>query len=95
MPVGSSLDAKGNGLLIEGLQPLSFSAMPYVDEDFDAGNTKKNQHINDIVKRDQVTLQVDLLQRGLGGDNSWGRPPHDQYRLTKNNYSYSYIIKPL
>ncbi|EOR93812.1 Beta-galactosidase [Arcticibacter svalbardensis MN12-7] len=88
-------DDKGNGILVQGLQPLSFSAMPYYDEDFDAGNTKKNRHTNDIVKRGVINLQVDLLQRGVGGDNSWGFLPHDPYRLINNNYSYSYIIKPL
>ena len=88
-------DEKGNGILIEGLQPLNFSAMPYYDEDFDAGNTKKNRHINDVVERPLVNVQVDYRQRGVGGDNSWGMLPHDQYRLTDFNYSYGYIIKPL
>ncbi len=88
-------NANGNGLLIKGLQPLSFSAMPYYDEDFDAGLTKKNQHINDVIKRDLVCLQIDLIQRGVGGDNSWGRLPHDPYLLTNKTYSYGYIIKPL
>jgi beta-galactosidase len=85
----------GNGVMIESLQPVGFSAMPFYDEDFDAGNTKKNRHINDINPRQLICVQVDGWQRGVGGDNSWGRPPHDQYRLTAKQYSYSYIIKPL
>jgi beta-galactosidase len=86
---------QGKGVLIKGFQPLSFSAMPYYDEDFDPGDTKKNQHINDLVKRDVISVHVDLLQRGVGGDNSWGRLPHEKYRLNSNTYQYGYIIKPL
>lgn len=85
----------GNGVLIEALQPIGFSAMPYYDEDFDAGNTKKNRHINDVVERPIICVQVDGWQRGVGGDNSWGMPPHKQYRLTEKQYSYTYILKPL
>ena len=69
--------------------------MPYYDEDFDAGDTKKNRHINDIVERPLINLSVDFKQRGVGGDNSWGMLPHDQYRLRAGNYSYGYIIRPL
>ena len=29
----------------------------------------------------------------MGGDNSWGALPHEQYRLLDKKYSYSYIIK--
>jgi len=41
-----------------------------------------------------VALNVDLQQRGLGGDTSWGAQPMDQYRLLDKKYSYSYIIRP-
>ncbi|MAG88976.1 MAG: hypothetical protein CMB97_16745, partial [Flavobacteriaceae bacterium] len=41
---------------------------------------------------DKVFLHIDLKQRGLGGDDSWGRYPHQQYRLEDNSYQYSYII---
>ncbi|HLP37708.1 glycoside hydrolase family 2 TIM barrel-domain containing protein [Lacibacter sp.] len=86
---------KGDGVMIEALQPVGVSAMPYYDEDFDAGNTKKNRHINDVVERPLICVHVDGWQRGVGGDNSWGMPPHNQYRLTAKQYSYSYIIQPL
>lgn len=85
----------GGGVRIEALQPVGASAMPYYDEDFDAGNTKKNRHINDINERHIICVQVDGWQRGVGGDNSWGMPPHNQYRLVAKQYSYSYIITPL
>ncbi len=85
---------EGYGLRIEGLQPLSVSALYYHSEDLDPGFTKKGQRPIDIYERENIVLNVDLLQRGLGGDDSWGRHPHNEYRLTDSNYKYSYLIKP-
>lgn len=86
---------EGVGIRIEGMQPLSVSAMPYRSEDLDPGLTKKQMHYSDIEPRREVVLQVDFAQRGLGGDNSWGMSPHDQYRLTADKYSYGYVITPI
>jgi beta-galactosidase len=86
---------QGLGIRIEGLQPLSVSAMPYRSEDLDPGLTKKQMHYSDIEPRREVVLQVDLAQRGLGGDDSWGAVPHEQYRLEADSYEYGYIIRPI
>ena len=83
---------KGQGLLIEGAQPLGFSALNNTTEDLDPGLTKKQQHQNDVKPRMEVYLQVDLKQRGLGGDDSWGALPHNEYRLLDKKYSYTYTI---
>ena len=88
-------DSEGAGLRIEGLQPLSISAMPYRSEDLDPGLTKKQMHYSDIEPRREVVLCVDLAQRGVGGDNTWGAQPHDPYRLTADKYEYGYIIYPI
>lgn len=87
---------EGIGIRVEGLQPLSVSAMPYRSEDLDPGlGMKKQMHYSDIEPRREVVLHVDLAQRGLGGDTSWGAQPRDQYRLTADEYSYGYIISPI
>ena len=84
----------GTGIKIEGKQPLGFSALNMSTESLDSGNNSKAQrHPTDIVVEDKVYLHIDLKQRGLGGDNSWGALPHEQYRLINNNYNYSYTIK--
>jgi beta-galactosidase len=88
-------NTEGVGISVEGLQPLCFSAMPQLTEDFDEGNTKKNRHITDIIKRPFVTLHVDLAQRGVGGDTSWGAETHEPYRLKAKKYSYGFVIKPI
>lgn len=90
------MNKEGNvGLQIEGLQPICFSALNVSTEALDPGLTKKQQHTNDIVPQDVVYLHIDLKQRGVGGDNSWGARPHDPYRLLDKKYSYSYVIRPI
>ncbi|MEP7110251.1 MAG: glycoside hydrolase family 2 TIM barrel-domain containing protein [Ferruginibacter sp.] len=84
---------EGRGLQIEGLQPVCFSATNNKAEDLDPGLTKKQQHWVDIKPRNEVYLHIDLKQRGVGGDNSWGALPHQPYRLLDKKYSYSYVIR--
>lgn len=88
-------NSEGLGIRIEGLQPLSVSAMPYRSEDLDPGFTKKQMHYSDIEPRREVVLHIDLAQRGLGGDTSWGAQPMDEYRLTADRYYYGYVIRPI
>jgi beta-galactosidase len=85
----------GKGLEIKGLQPLGMSTLNNYPSDFDAGLTKNNRHSSDITPRQEVVVCVDLAQRGLGGDNSWGELPHEQYLLKQNEYSFGFIIKPI
>ncbi|MGQ1889905.1 glycoside hydrolase family 2 TIM barrel-domain containing protein [Thermophagus sp. OGC60D27] len=85
---------EGFGLKIEGIQPLSITALHMPNVVFDPGIEKKQRHTIDIYPREDIFLYVDLAQRGVGGDNSWGALPHEKYRLTGDNYSYSFIIAP-
>ncbi|MFV0607349.1 MAG: glycoside hydrolase family 2 TIM barrel-domain containing protein [Niabella sp.] len=85
----------GNGFNIEGLQPICFSAINHSTEAMDPGLTKKQQHPKDLRPEHNIFLHIDLNQRGLGGDNSWGTLPHKPYRLDDKQYSYSYIISLL
>jgi beta-galactosidase len=83
------------GVKIQGLQPLSVTAKHYWDEDMDPGLTKKQQHTIDVVNRNLVSLTIDLKQRGLGGDDSWGAKPHEQYLLKPDFYRYGFKIVPV
>jgi len=80
----------GFGLKIKGLQPLSVKAAHNPSSDLDFGTTKKNSHPSDITPRKEVYLNVDLLQRGVGGDDSWGAMPHPQYLLKNDSYEYGF-----
>jgi len=86
---------EGKGLRFEGLQPICVGVLNNWPEDFDPGISKKYRHINDITPVNEVVLSVDLAQRGVGGDTSWGAYPHEQYLLKAKEYSYGFVIKPV
>jgi len=88
-------DGQGRGIRIAGAQPIAFTAINHSTEDLDPGLSKKQQHPTDLPPRDQVFLSIDLKQRGIGGDDSWGAYPHREYLLLDKKYSYSYTISLL
>ena len=89
-------DAAGQGIRVSGLQPLSVSALDVPIDDLDSGEKIDQRHSSDVhPDRNRVYLQVDLAQRGVGGDNSWGAQPHHPHRLTADSYSYGFVISPV
>ncbi|HPS12500.1 MAG TPA: glycoside hydrolase family 2 TIM barrel-domain containing protein, partial [Prolixibacteraceae bacterium] len=89
-------DSKGAGLIIEGVDgPICFNARNNFDDDMDPGLTKKQQHPIDVHKRNILCVNIDYAQMGVGGNDSWGAYPMDQYRLLDKKYSYSFLIRPV
>lgn len=55
-----------------------------------------SRHINDIKEKDLVQLNLDLNQRGLGGDDSWGARPQEKYMMSgEKTYEYSFYLVPV
>tara|TARA_R110002033_G_scaffold789_1_gene7444 strand:- start:1454 stop:4588 length:3135 start_codon:yes stop_codon:yes gene_type:complete len=52
------------------------------------------RHGADIKLGKSVQWNIDLLQMGVGGDNSWGSKVHDEYTIHPIPYSYSFSIEP-
>jgi beta-galactosidase len=88
-------DEEGWGLLAVGLPRLDFTALPYTVSDLDEGESKRQRHTVDLVRRDYVTLHIDDRQQGLGGDNSWGAVPHRRYTLMPGSMSYRLLLRTL
>jgi len=55
---------------------------------------EKAQHINELPRRETITVNLDYGQMGVGGDNSWGAFTHPEYILPCKPYSYSFRLKP-
>ncbi|WP_372756109.1 glycoside hydrolase family 2 TIM barrel-domain containing protein [Mariniflexile sp.] len=85
----------GNGIKVTASDLVSFSAHHQYNNDFDAGEEKSQTHTTDIKKRDLVNINIDYKQMGVGGDNSWGRMPHDKYQIKAQDLSYGYFIEPI
>jgi len=94
----------GIGLMVLGDPLFCFSAQNYLLKDFESltrnyerpveDASKVNRHTTDVVKRDLVSLDIDLAQMGVGGDNSWGARTHPQYLLQGDDYRYRFVIRP-
>ena len=88
-------NGNGQGIKISSLSYLSFSAHHQYNADFDAGDKKMQRHTTDIKKRDFVNINIDYKQMGVGGDNSWGAMPHEEYQIQPKNLSFIYIISKI
>ncbi len=81
---------KGIGLLAIGMPHLSVNALHYKAEDLEGP-----EHIYQVKRRDNIYLNLDYRQMGVGGDNSWGARTHPEFTLPGNEkYSYSFVLRP-
>ena len=82
------------GLMVKGSPTFDGSVHQYPYEDLDyVPKGQKHGKLN-LQQKDQVDWLIDLKQMGVGGDNSWGARPHDQYTLSPGNYDYSFMLIP-
>lgn len=88
-------NTKGEGLRISSDTLFNTKALPYLDQDLDEGLEKHNAHSGELTPRDMTVLSIDLQQMGLGGINSWGTEPLEQYRLPYRDYEFRYKIEPV
>ena len=85
-------DNSGRGITVRhaGSQLFNFSAWPFSQE-----NLADATHIHELEKADAITLNIDLIQKGVGGDVPAGGQPHAEYRLfSGETYQYSFVIQP-
>jgi beta-galactosidase len=87
---------------------LEFNASNYPLEAFDSGEsiynnaprtqTTNHRHSADPQSKQFVELFIDHRMMGVGGDNSWGATPHEEYliRLEKEQtVEYGFTIMPI
>jgi beta-galactosidase len=86
-------NSDGAGLMAIGEPLLSVSASYYSALDL-TPKERGTLHPTDLTKRDVVTLNLDLMQMGVGGDNSWGARTHDEYLIQPKAYSYKFLLRP-
>ena len=81
---------------MEGAEPLSVSAWNFPQDDLlYVPSTIKHRHGGCVDKKDMVWVNIDHLQMGVGGDNTWGAMVHPEYTITPKEWSYSFTIKNL
>ena len=79
------------GVSIEAVNaPFGFNVWPYPQTMLEG---KKHQW--ELAESDALTVNVDAVQMGVGGDNSWGARPHDKYMPGEGTYKLVFVVKGL
>ena len=80
-----------DGMLVVAGSLLSMSAWPYTEQ-----NILDAKHTNKLKDAGFITLNIDLVQMGVGGNDSWSdvAAPLEQYQIKAQNYSYSFYLLP-
>jgi len=83
-------NGEGRGLLAVADSALSISAWPYRQADL-----TKATHTHELRDRLTTTVNLDLGQMGVGGNNTWSEEarPMLKYRLRKSSYSYGFTLR--
>ncbi|MEL1239985.1 glycoside hydrolase family 2 TIM barrel-domain containing protein [Flavobacterium flavipallidum] len=83
---------KNSGLVVvKDNSNLSMSAWPYTQQNLDDA-----KHTYDLVNPGFLTVNIDLKQMGVGGNDSWSpvAAPMEKYQIPSGDYQYSFYILP-
>jgi beta-galactosidase len=86
----SFTNAAGAGLRAVGPEEIYFSAWP-----FRMSELERAKHSAEIQLSQEITVNLDHRQMGVGGDDSWGAQPHAEYRLPAKPYAYRFRLEPV
>ncbi len=80
----------GVGLLVVGMPLVYISAQHHTIEDLDRAT-----HTNELARRDEITLCVDHMHMGVGGDDSWSPRTRPEYLIRPGSFAYQVRLRPL
>lgn len=69
-------DNKGLGIKVSASIPFEFSALPYTAHELESAG-----HHFELPNIHNTVLNINKFQMGIGGDDSWGAPTHDEYLI--------------
>jgi len=79
------------GILVVADSLLSMSAWPYTEKEI-----KEATHHHMLKDAGYITLNIDLMQMGVGGNDSWSdvSQPLPQYQVPAKDYTYRFYLVP-
>lgn len=89
------INAEGVGLQFRGEPLVQFSVFQFDDAELEHVGQKRNKHGSEIKPGNMVSLNLDYMQMGVGGDNTWGAKTHEKYTIRPKGYEYAFWIAPL
>ena len=90
-----TLNMAGRGIQVVASKPFSASALHYTIESLDEGLYKKQGHSQEVEEADMTNFCFDLIQAGLGCEDSWGRIARPEYQIPYGDYEFTFILKPM
>lgn len=86
------MDDNGKGLRFEAEdRPFEMSVLPYSAAQLDSAS-----HLEELPVPHHTWVRILAAQMGVGGDDSWGAPVHEQYRIASDrNMDVVFRIKPV
>jgi beta-galactosidase len=87
----------GKGITFQGAPLIGFGAQYYDTADYHATAAQvktKNLHPHELPKKQRIYINIDYMQRGVGGTNTWGAKPLSDYIIPYLDYQYSYSFMP-
>ncbi len=86
------LSNQKTGMLVVADSLLSMSCRRYTDQ-----NIEEAKHTYELQNPGYLTLNIDLVQMGVGGNDSWSpvAAPLEQYQNKAGNYEYSFYLVPV
>ena len=83
------------GLMITADKPFYASALHYDIDILDEGDQKHQRHPSQLPKSEFTVLTLDCEHCGVGGIDSWGARPLEQYRIPAIDRTCSFTITPI
>lgn len=90
-----TLNVSGHGIQVVAAEPFSASALHYTIESLDEGTHKQQGHSPEVEEADLTNFCFDLIQAGLGCEDSWGRIARPEYQVPYGDYEFTFILKPI
>ena len=86
------MNKAGAGVCFQAVnRPFSTSVLPY--SAYEMGNA---MHIEELPNRNYTWVRILSSQTGVGGDDSWGAPVHEQYKTSaKKPQCLQFTISPI
>ena len=84
--------SKKTGLLVVADSLLNASVWAYTES-----NIQQARHTNKLKSPGYSTLNIDLMQMGVGGNDSWSEVamPLPEYRIPARQYAYTFYLAPV
>lgn len=81
-------DRRGRGLRLSGDEAFEASALPYSAHDLENA-----RHSYDLPAVHHTYLRASLGQCGVGGDDTWGAPVLEEYRVKNESKHFEFYVK--